>query len=74
MYYLDGLWTPEPVADLPQLLQFARKNKVDLVVKEMVGDKHSDAEIMAPPPGLVFVGLYRSTTRNYQVAFYRLCD
>lgn len=62
------------VADPPRLLQFARQNKVDLVVKEMVGERYSDEEIMMPPPGLAFEGLYRSKTRNYAVAFYRLVN
>ncbi len=71
IYHLDGLWTPEPVAELAQVLQFGRAQGVDYVVKEMLGERHSLEEIKLAPPGLEFAGLYRSETRNYQVAFYR---
>lgn len=71
VYYLDGLWTAWPVADYPQLLDYARRNEADYLVVEMVGEG-SMAEPEKPPYGLELAGLYRSDSSPYAAAFYRL--
>lgn len=72
VYYLNGSWTPEPVAGINETLKFAKANKVDYVVKEMIGGDYAAEEIMTPPAGLQYVGLYKSSERQYAIAYYRL--
>ena len=71
IYYLDGLWTAWPVADYLQLIGYARRNKVDYLVEELVGPE-SMSEPTKPPYGLELAGLYRSETSQYAAVFYRL--
>ena len=71
VYYLDGFWTAWPVADYPQLLDYARRNGADYLVVELVGAE-SMAEPAKPPYGLELAGLYRSDSSPYAAAFYRL--
>lgn len=72
VYYLDGLWVPEPITDMPQLLTFARSRKVDYIVKEVVGNAVSIADMQNTPPGIRLTGLYVSPDGTYKVGFYRL--
>jgi len=78
IYYLDGLWTPFPIADtLTDLLDFARRNNVDYIVRDL-----DDNEIDMPdsdlfrntPPGLKLAGIYRSKDLNYAVSFYEVLE
>jgi 4-amino-4-deoxy-L-arabinose transferase-like glycosyltransferase len=71
VYYLDGYWTPMPVAALEDILMFGRRNGAQLLVLEMNADV-PDAELTRPIPGLALVDVYRSDTVPYAVAFYRL--
>ena len=71
VYYLDGLWTAWPVTDYPHLIAYARRNGVDYLVVEQVGEG-SMGEVENPPFGAELAGIYRSTGYPYAVAFYRL--
>ncbi len=71
VYYLDGLWTAWPVAAYPELMAYARRNEVDFLVVELVGQE-SMGEPEPPPPGLELAGIYRSADAPYAAAFYRL--
>ena len=71
VYYLNGLWTAWPVTDYPHLIDYARRNGVDYLVVELVGEG-SKAEVEKPPFGAELAGVYRSTGNPYAVAFYRL--
>ncbi|GAB4301472.1 MAG: hypothetical protein Fur0034_15300 [Desulfuromonadia bacterium] len=70
VYHLDGRWSAEPVAPLPDVHRFALERGVDLVVKEAVGDSYRPEDLTTPPPGFVLRGLYRSLTHPYMVGFY----
>ena len=74
IYYLNGLWTPYPVADYGEVLAFARANRVDFIVMEIVGERYSIEQLMKTPPGIQLADLYVSTTLPYAVAFYRLTN
>jgi 4-amino-4-deoxy-L-arabinose transferase-like glycosyltransferase len=52
IYYLDGLWTPEPIANHGQMLDFARKNNVDYLIWEYFDRQMSDEELANAPPDL----------------------
>ncbi|MFH1027741.1 MAG: glycosyltransferase family 39 protein [Pseudomonadota bacterium] len=71
IYYLDGIWTAEPVADYFSQLQYARKNGVEYIVREFF-DNVTDDELKAAPPGISLATVYRSQRINYGVAFYRV--
>lgn len=71
IYYLDGRWTAFPVAGYPEMLDYARRNGVDYIVVEMVGE-NSMPEPEKPPYGLQLAEFYRSDTSPYAVAFYRV--
>ncbi|MSN27283.1 MAG: hypothetical protein GJV46_15635 [Geobacter sp.] len=71
IYYLDGLWTAEPVADYFSQLQYARRNGAEYIVKEIYADV-SDNDLMATPPGIKLAGVYRSERISYGVAYYRI--
>ncbi len=71
VYYLDGIWTAFPVADVPQIMDYARRNKVDYIVLEL--DARPDREsLLNAPAGLRFAGLYDSDRFAYVVVFYRV--
>ncbi|MDU0457676.1 MAG: glycosyltransferase family 39 protein [Geobacteraceae bacterium] len=71
IYYLDGIWTAEPVADYFTQLQYARKNGVEYIVREFF-DSVTDDELKMAPPGISLATVYRSQRINYGVAFYRV--
>ena len=71
IYYLDGIWTAEPVADYFSQLQYARKNGVEYIVREFF-DSVTDDELKMAPPGISLAAVYRSQRINYGVAFYRV--
>ncbi len=71
IYYLDGIWTAEPVADYFSQLQYARDNGVEYIVREIFDDL-SDRDLLAAPPGIKLAGIYRSERINYAVAYYRV--
>lgn len=72
VYYLNGLWTPYPVADFSDVLVFARNNRADYIVVEMVGDIAPLEVLVRTPGGIEFAELYRSSSSPYAVAFYRI--
>lgn len=69
IYYLDGIWTAQPVADYFTQLQYARRNGVEYIVTEIPGDI-PDSELQATPPGVRLAAVYRSDRINYGVAYY----
>lgn len=69
IYYLDGIWTAQPVADYFNQLQYARRNGVEYIVVEIPADV-PDAELQATPPGVSLAAVYRSDRINYGVAYY----
>jgi len=71
VYHLDGLWTALPVAGNEEVIDYARRNGVDFIVEEVVGEQN-----MAEPEGLA-TGLrlaahYRSDSYPYAVNFYQV--
>lgn len=72
IYYLDGLWTAEPLTDFPNLMQFIYRNKVDYIVREMEQQGVSDADLAITPPGIRVAAVYRSPRINYMVVFYQV--
>lgn len=72
VYYLNGQWTPDPFADHNVILNFAKKNKVDYIVKEIQDTTLSLEDIKDAPQGIEFVDMYLSERSNYKVAFYKL--
>ena len=74
IYELDGLWTADPVADLPAKLEYARRNRVDYYLMEFSASQISPVEIMLPPPGLALDTVYQSPDSDYCVAVYRLAS
>lgn len=71
IYHLDGFWTALPVADYQEILDYARLNQVDYIVKEMAGEQ-SLSEPEGAAPGLELALRYRSDTFPYGVNFYRV--
>lgn len=70
IYYLEGQWTALPVADLPELLRYARRNEVDYIVVETAGA--ASAATIAAPEGTELAGVYRSSVSPYAAVFFRL--
>lgn len=71
IYYLDGIWTAEPVADYFSQLRYARQNGVEYIVREFPAEI-SDAELQMVPPGIRLATVFRSERLNYGVAFYNV--
>jgi len=71
VYYLDGLWTALPVAEYQQVLDYARRNGVDYLVVELLGEG-SRTEPEKTPYGLELAGVYRSDSSPYMAVFYRV--
>jgi hypothetical protein len=71
VYNLDGLWTAFPVAEVPQIVDYARRNGVDYIVLEQNAPPSRSA-LQNPPNGLEVAGLYRSDGFPYVVVFYRV--
>lgn len=74
IYFLNGTWTPDPLAETADIIRFAKKNGVDFYVKEITDPNISLIDIKTPPNGIEFVDMYESNDRTYKVAFYRLRD
>ncbi len=74
IFYLDGLWTPMPMASQYQIIQYAVKHKVDFAVFELATANVNDKDLQAAPQGFTFVDRYRSSNYDYILAFYRLND
>jgi hypothetical protein len=73
IYYLDGLWTPMPITSQERLIEFARRQNVDIVIREYPGWEWTDEQLMNyAPRGLKLEGFYRSTDQEYIAVFYRL--
>ena len=72
IYYLDGLWTAEPITDFPNLMEFIRRNNVDYIVREIDPQGVSDSDLAITPPGIRLAAVYRSPRISYMVAFYQV--
>jgi 4-amino-4-deoxy-L-arabinose transferase-like glycosyltransferase len=72
IYYLDGLWTAEPIANFPDMMRFAISNNVEYIVRESATSEMSGADLEMVPPGLKLAAVYRSPRIDYTVAFYRV--
>ncbi|HEY6006936.1 MAG TPA: hypothetical protein VIU40_01330, partial [Geobacteraceae bacterium] len=73
VYWLDGYWTALPVAPLGEVVAYGRAHRAEFVVRELVDEPASDADLDAlRPAGLELVAVYRSPSHPYAVAFYRL--
>lgn len=72
IYYLDGLWTAEPVADYRDMMSFAIRNNVEYIVKEISPSEVPAAELATVPPGLRLAAVYRSPRIDYSVLFYQI--
>lgn len=72
IYYLDGLWTAEPIADFPDLMRFAVRNNVDYFIREVETSNISAADVAGTPPGLRVAAVYQSSRIDYAVIFYQI--
>lgn len=72
IYYLNGTWTPLPVASLPEILDYARTNRADYLVVEMMGQTITYQELTNLIPGVRLAGVYQSSGLAYAAAFYQL--
>ncbi len=72
IYYLNGTWTAFPVASLEETLAYARKNRADYLVLEMMGETLATPELTKLIPGVTLAGVYRSSGINYAAAFYKI--
>ena len=72
IYYLDGLWTAAPVTDFSSMMNFAVRNNVDYLVREIEASKISAADVAATPPGLRLAAVYQSPRIDYAVIFYQI--
>ena len=72
IYYLNGLWTQEPLTETAEIIEYARKKGVDYYVKEIFEQNISLQDIKATPEGVQFVDLYISQDGKYKVAFYKI--
>lgn len=74
VYYLDGRWTALPVASLSDTIAYARKHKVDYIVREGVGVKW-EIEMAASVNSdkrLSVAAIYRSKDSDYRVVFFKV--
>jgi 4-amino-4-deoxy-L-arabinose transferase-like glycosyltransferase len=71
IYYLNGLWTPLPVAAPLEKYTYAVRNRVDLYVFEVRNPEVQDSELISAAPGFVLDTIYHSDNSPYRVAFYR---
>jgi len=71
IYYLNGFWTAEPVADYFSLLQYARREGAEYYLREVPSNVPAPELAAATPPGLAFVTLYRAPDTGFSVAVYR---
>lgn len=71
IYFLNGLWTAEPVADYFSLLQYAHREGAEYYLREVPPDVPLSELATTVPPGLAFATLYRSPDTGFSVAVYR---
>ncbi len=73
VYYLNGYWTPLPMASIADIRSYAIANRVDYIVFEA---RTSDemAAMEKPIPGLELVETIASQNYYYKLAFYRIAD
>lgn len=72
IYYLDGLWTAEPIADFPDMMRFAIRNNVDYYVREVEASNLTVAGVTGTPPSLRVAAVYQSPRIDYAVIFYQI--
>lgn len=72
IYYLDGLWTAEPVTDFSSMMTFAVNNKVEYIIREAAQSDISVADMANAPPGLRLAAVYQSPRIDYAVLFYQV--
>ena len=71
IYFLNGLWTAEPVTDYYSMLQYAHREGAEYYLSEVPSNVPLSELVTAAPPGLAFVTLYRSPDTGFSVAVYR---
>ena len=74
VYYLDGRWTALPVASLSDTIAYARKHKVDYIVREGAGVEW-EIEMAASVNSdkrLIVAAIYRSQDSDYRVVFFKV--
>ena len=71
VYYLQGFWVARPVADIKEMIAYARRNNVDYVVVDIQSEAIT-VDDMLRWPGLRAVGFYVSATTPLKVGFYRI--
>lgn len=72
IYYLDGLWTAEPITDFPNMMRFAIRNNVEYIVREIEASGISADDLANAPEGLRLAAVYRSPRIDYAVLFYQI--
>ena len=72
IYYLDGLWTPEPITDFKKMIQFARQNSVEYIIKEIPDQSVSVEDMVNVPPEVKLAWYYHSPLYEYTAVIYRL--
>ena len=71
VYYLKGFWVARPVANIRELIAYARRNNVDYVVVDIQNPAITVKDMLSWP-GLRAVGFYESSTTPLKVGFYRI--
>jgi len=71
IYFLNGLWTPLPVATPDEIHAYAISNHADLLVAEVRRREVPDAALASALPGFTLDSVYHSDSSPYRVAFYR---
>lgn len=71
IYYLNGLWTALPVATPRECFEYARRNRVDILVLEIPNPGIPDSDLATIAPGFSLDAVYHSASSPYRVAFYR---
>jgi len=73
VYYLDGFWTPLPIATDGEIQKYALAHQVDyLVVEANSLEEIQNLYKREAPPGFEVTGILRSERYNYALGFYRL--
>jgi len=71
IYYLDGRWTPFPLASNEEVVAYARSHKVDYILLE-INDPEKMKTVTTPPPGVSLVKAFSSKEFVYMLAFFKV--
>lgn len=74
VYYLDGRWTALPVASLSDTIAYARKHKVDYIVREGGGAVWENEMVTSvnSETDLNLAAIYREPYSEYRVVFFKV--